>query len=102
MLSVQTNAPGTSGVILVPSIDVDNNQVVSGGDMTGGTGDFFGVSTSVSLVHPNPYKFRGQLQALVFLNTAQTFSLRMHSASTVLSSTPTLDGCTNLKVVKLN
>jgi Collagen triple helix repeat (20 copies) len=102
MVSVQTNAGPTAGVILVPSIDVDNNQALSGSDMTGGGGDFFGVITNVTVVHPNPYKFRGQLQALVFLNAAQTFSLRMHSQSSAAGSSPTLDGSTNLTVVKLN
>jgi hypothetical protein len=99
MVSVQTISTGST-TQLVPSTDVDNNQ--SGIPITGGGGDFFGVMTNLNISHPDPYKSRCQIQALVFLNAAQTFSLRIHSSSNVVGTTPLLDGSTNLTVVKLN
>jgi hypothetical protein len=96
MVSVQTNAVGLP---LTPSIDVDNNQ--SGSPITGGGGDFFGLVGN-STTHPDPHKYRGQIQALVFMNANQTFSLRMHSSSTTITSTISTDGSSNLTVVKLN
>ncbi|MBK8390521.1 MAG: hypothetical protein IPL23_15080 [Saprospiraceae bacterium] len=99
MVSVQTISTGST-TQLVPSIDVDNNQ--SGIPITGGGGDFFGVMTNLNISHPDPYKSRCQIQALVFLNAAQTFSLRIHSSSNVVGTTPLLDGSTNLTVIKLN
>ncbi|MBK8109073.1 MAG: hypothetical protein IPK46_01375 [Saprospiraceae bacterium] len=103
MVSVHSiNLAGTS-TVPVPSIDVDNNQALPLLDITGGEGDFFGdVTTQLTQVHPNPYKHRAKIQALIYLNAGQTFSLRMHSHLSTASATPSQDGTTNLTVVKLN
>jgi hypothetical protein len=103
MVSVHSiNLAGTSAVP-VPSIDVDNNQALPLSDITGGEGDFFGdVTTQLPNVHPNPYKLRAKIQALIYLNAGQTFSLRMHSHLSTASATPSQDGTTNMTIVKLN
>ncbi len=103
MVSVHSiNLAGTS-TVPVPSIDVDNNQALPLLDITGGEGDFFGdVTTQLTQVHPNPYKHRAKIQALIYLNAGQTFSLRMHSHLSTASATPSQDGTTNMTIVKLN
>ena len=103
MVSVHSiNLAGTS-TVPVPSIDVDNNQALPVLDITGGEGDFFGdVTTQLTQVHPNPYKHRAKIQALIYLNAGQTFSLRMHSHLSTASATPSQDGTTNMTIVKLN
>ena len=103
MVSVHSiNLAGTS-TVPVPSIDVDNNQALPVLDITGGEGDFFGdVTTQLTQVHPNPYKLRAKIQALIYLTAGQTFSLRMHSHITTAGATPSQDGTTNMTIVKLN
>lgn len=93
-ISIQTLANSSVSVAGVPVLDLAPIG-------TSGEEDYYGTFVSVNNVAQNPTKQRGYLNYLVYFNAGQQFTLRLHSASTVVGTNPLTNGGSNITIVKL-